>query len=300
MNFKIKCSVQSVLSALPYNDRLNYLLQRYLSHSLPFNDDQFIKKTEDSLLHYRNFEEFNSISEKSNKYYEFGAGWHLIIPVSMCLLNFEVFCVDLRYLVFPDLIKDTLQKFIKNRDRIPFKFKKQVAYPSSGVTIMNYLKDNLGLHYFAPYDARETQFNDCQFDFISSTFTLEHIPQKDILPIFEECYRILKKGGVFSMVIDYQDHWSYFDSSITRYNFLKYSDKKWKKFNPSLHYQNRMRHNEYLDIISGTKFKIVKNTPHLPSESDINNLKTMTLDEKYKNIDLFDLGIRSAEIVLVK
>ena len=74
--------------------------------------------------------------------------------------------------------------------------------------------DSYKLNYIAPKDTRETGFNENYFDFISSTVTLEHIPKKNILLILKECYRILNRGGILSMIIDYQDHWSYFDKKI--------------------------------------------------------------------------------------
>jgi len=135
---------------------------------------------------------------------------------------------------------------------------------------------------------------------MSSTNTLEHIPKKDILLILKESYRILNKGGILSVIIDYEDHWSFRDKNISVYNFLKYSSSEWKRYNPSLHYQNRMRHSDYLSLISQTDFKIVKNLPRYPNEIDKKTLKTLDIAEEYKKYDLDDLSIKGSEIVLMK
>ena len=72
-------------------------------------------------------------------------------------------------------------------------------------------------------------------DCITSTYTLEHIPADDIRRILVECNRILKPGGLILSLIDYQDHYSWLDLRISRYNFLRYSERQWRWFNSSLH-----------------------------------------------------------------
>src|SRR6185312_10454168 len=118
------------------------------------------------------------------------------------------------------------------------------------------LADWYGITYMAPFDARNTGMKSGSFDFITSTNTLEHIPPSDILSILKECHRLLKSNGRISFLIDYQDHYSYFDSRIGIYNFLQYSALRWKVFNPPLHYQNRLRHSDYREMGRECKFDL--------------------------------------------
>lgn len=299
MNFKYKCLLQSFFSNIPKGEKANYLFQKYLIKSLPPNRSQFFHKVNTGFNHYKNYKEYNQLLTPNNTYYEFGAGQNLAIPLTMSLLNFEVHCIDIKKLIVTELIHDSLNKFHLYQNELPFSLETTIILDNKK-NILDLLKNNYKLNYYAPRDARATQFDENYFDFISSSVTLEHIPQKDILPILRECYRILNKGGILSMTIDSQDHWSYFDKNISIYNFLKYSSNEWKRYSPSLHYQNRMRHSDYLSLINQTGFSIVKEVPRLPSEQDKKVLSNLNISKEFKKYDFDDLAIRGCEIVLIK
>jgi SAM-dependent methyltransferase len=298
MKFKYKCYLQNLFSNIPGGEILNYFFQKYVTRSLPVSNDSFLDKVRFSYDHYLKFMNLNSLYENSHKYYEFGAGWDLTTSIAMGLLGFEVTCIDIRKLVFNQLITDTITKFNNNIEHIPF--------PVSQLDLkhernqLNYLKNKFNLNYIAPLDARNTKFNHDYFDLAASTVTFEHIPAQDLYLILNETYKILKRGGIFSLIIDYRDHWSYFDKSISIYNFLIYSDKEWEKFNPSLHYQNRLRHKDYLNIISKTKFKIMEDVPELPSRDEIIALENLKINNKYMEYSIIELGVKSSQIVLKK
>lgn len=298
MNFKYKSLLQRIFSNLPQGEIFNYLIQKYVTKRLPGSNDYFLERVQIAYNHYLKFEKYHSLEENSHKYYEFGAGWDLISPISIALMGFEVTCIDIRKLIFNQLIADTLTKFKNNYGNLPFAIKnidlKDQRHP------LNYLKQRYNFTYAAPLNARETKFEANYFDFASSTVTLEHIPERDILSILNETYRILKQGGILSLTIDYRNHWAYFDQGISIYNFLTFSDREWKKFTPSLHYQNRLRHIDYLNIISKTDFKIIEVVPEFATEAEIEILKDLNLNERYSHYSINDLSTRASQIVLKK
>ncbi len=298
MNFKYKCLLQSFFSKIPKGEVINYGFQKYVMRSLPVSDKFFLDKVNHAYNHYTKFQKYNSLEKNSQQYYEFGAGWDLITPIAMSLLGFEVTCIDIRRLIFNHLISDTLNKFNKNRERLPFSI--EPLDLKEGEYQLDYLKKKFNFSYLAPLDARNTGFDSDSYDFATSTVTMEHIPKNDIYLILKETYRIMKPGGIVSMIIDYRDHWSYFDKSISAYNFLTYSDKEWVKYNPDLHYQNRMRHKDYLSLISKTNFEVIEDIPILPSDDDIKIIEKLDIDEKYKNYSLKELGIKGSHVVLRK
>ncbi|MDO6388781.1 methyltransferase domain-containing protein [Pontibacter sp. BT731] len=301
MDFKYKCYLQRVFSAIPNGEKLNYIFQKNITKRLPRPDKIFNRKIDNALSHYENYKVFNRLKDSPDirQYYEFGAGWDLIIPLSIAQLGFEVTCIDIRKLLMPELILNTILRLNAYKNEANDPISAEVS-DKSDETLLKYMKDNFNLNYFAPKDARDTGFASDSFDFISSSNTFEHIPKKDIYAILLESYRILKVGGVFSMRIDYQDHWSYFDKNISAYNYLKYSSEEWRKYNPSLHYQNRLRHSDYMGLISQTDFKVVKETPRYPTNSDLEVLNRLDIDEEFSSYDKNDLGIRGSEIVLLK
>lgn len=114
------------------------------------------------------------------------------------------------------------------------------------------------IEYAAPFDAAKTNFKDNTFDACISTNTLEHIPRESIIAIFSELFRILKDDGIVSAKIDYSDHYAHTDKSISLLNYLKFNEKDWAKYNHNCHYQNRLRHYDYIEIFAECGFVVLE------------------------------------------
>lgn len=130
-----------------------------------------------------------------------------------------------------------------------------------------------GIEYMAPCDASMTGFADKSLDACISTNTLEHIPYEIIISIFTELNRTLKDDGIVSAKIDYSDHYSHTDKSLSLLNFLKFDENTWKKYNHSCHFQNRLRHYDYVEIFNRCGFVVVEESlvfaeKNVPSELD--------------------------------
>ena len=115
-----------------------------------------------------------------------------------------------------------------------------------------------GIEYLAPYDASKTDFTDKSLSACISTNTLEHIPKDSIEAIFSELFRTLKDDGIVSAKIDYSDHYAHTDKSISLLNYLKFDEKTWKKYNHNCHYQNRLRHYDYVEIFNRCGFVVIE------------------------------------------
>ena len=164
--------------------------------------------------------------------YEFGAGWDMIVAIAMARAGVRRHVVvDIRALARPELIADTARRL--------------AVELSAASTLIEQLA-GLGIEYRAPCDARATGLPAHSIDLVHSTDTLEHIPQRDVMPILRECARILRPGGIASFRIDYKDHYSYFDPRRGRFAFLAASPRAWRLASPSLHFQNRLRHCDYI------------------------------------------------------
>jgi len=134
-------------------------------------------------------------------------------------------------------------------------------------------------------------------DFITSNNTFEHVFEEKLVEILKEFNRILKVDGLMSHFIDLSDHFAHADTSITIYNFLKFSDKHWKMIDNDVQPQNRFRINHFRDILSNSGFKIEKenNRP-----GDISILKGLKLDKQFSDIDTKDCAVSHSYIVLSK
>ena len=299
MDFRYKCFLQQIFSNIPFGVQFNYLFQKYITKSL-FSKDNFLLKVNEAYEHYSKFCVYNKLENNTMRYYEFGAGWHLIIPISMALLGLKVTCIDVRKLIFKELIKDTIYNFYRYKGKLPFTYNIDLTSLRDSKDIEKTLCVNFNIEYIAPFNASNTKFPDNSIDFISSTATFEHIPRESILPILKECYRVLKKGGIFSLIIDYKDHWSYFDKNVSVYNFLQYTETEWKKYNPVLNYQNRMRHIEYYELILDSNFEIVENIIDNPNDVEKKRLKTIKVSSDFRKFNFDELKIKGSKIVLRK
>src|SRR6476619_3422483 len=171
MRWLAKAAAQKGMGALPQGERLNYVFQRRVLHSLPAGDGALRQKFSRAVQHLRAYEEpWAGVPAAAATFYEFGAGW------------------DLRP-------------------------------PGGPISRLEGLEERFGIRYLAPCDARGTGLPAESIDFVSSTDTCEHIPGTELAEIFRECHRLLRPGGAFSCRIDLQDHYAYFDRSLSKYNF---------------------------------------------------------------------------------
>lgn len=106
-----------------------------------------------------------------------------------------------------------------------------------------------GIHYLAPVDAAALPLPDNGIDYYITVSTLEHIPPPDLHTVLAEGRRVTRVGGMFLHVVDLSDHFQHHDASISRINFLRYSEAEWRRLagNP-LAYCNRLRVSDYLTL----------------------------------------------------
>lgn len=295
-DWRVKVAIQKVLSALPQGHSLNYSLQRNIFKSLPVDDDHLIRKVEISRFHFEAAQRYGRFPMDGARFMEFGAGADLCVALSLFYLGVpEQLLFDVVRIAKHDLVLDMLK-------RIPPHLSENLCVPPP-LPPRGTLEDVLrycSIDYRAPGDARNTGLPPSSVQCITSTDTLEHIPPEEIASIYRECYRILSDDGVMSFDIDYQDHYSFFDSHIDAYNFLQYGDKQWKWLNPSLHYQNRLRHDDHVVLLYDAGFDIVYEEHRPQNEGDVATLERMTLAKRFDGLPVERLAIRGSKFVVRK
>lgn len=235
INWKLKSIIFSLID-LFRADFLLYFLQRNVtrrSRILPAEGSETWKAHQKALIdnHCTNF------------VFEFGAGKNLAQNLFLSSFVSKQLVVDLNPML--DLREVNRSRlFLSNLDS---------DTPITQTTdLLAY-----GIEYKAPYDASQLDLPDDTLDACVSTNTLEHVPRDSLSNIFRELFRVLKHTGIVSAQIDYSDHYSHTDSTITALNFLKFSDSEWCKHNHRCHFQNRLRHNDYKRLFFETGFEIV-------------------------------------------
>lgn len=265
--------------------------------SLPLSDDNFVSKVSLARTHIKVLNQYLNLSLNEATLYEFGAGWDLTVPLAFYALGVEhQILIDIRNLLRVEIINDIIEKFQRMHVSLGLQ-RKPNQFIDHG---WNQLKTYYGIEYKAPCDARNVGLISGSIDCITSTYTLEHIPPQDIQAMLFECHRLLRDDGIASFCIDYQDHYSYFDSSISVYNFLKYSNKTWRLYNPDLHYQNRLRHQDFIALFDMVGFDVVDEHCMKVEKDDIETLKQLPLSDHFKKYSLENLAVRNAHIILRK
>lgn len=303
VNWRLKALVQQLLSHVPLGERLNYLLQRHVTRSLPLPDAACLTMVGWAQDHVAAVERHRARPVGDAVFYEFGAGWDLLIPLAYygVGVNRQIL-IDIRPLLRPALLNDAIARLrrLTAREQLTLTRPPSQPVPRSRPAAVAALRELYGIDYRAPADARASQLPLGAVDCITSTNTLEHIPPGEIAEILAECRRILRDDGIVSFRIDYQDHFSYFDARISAYNFLRYSPRAWTRYNPSLHYQNRLRHSDYVRLVEDAGFDIVEAHCTEGSADDFATLANLTLDRGFRHYAPRDLAIRNSLLVLRK
>jgi SAM-dependent methyltransferase len=307
MNFLIKAFAQKLLSSLPRSADMNYFFQKHVTKTMPISNGSFHAKIAEAGKHLAFFEQYaEGVERNSARFYEFGAGWNLIVPIvfSMSGIKSQVI-TDYRVLARLDLVNDTISRMKSCKSRIegPGGMRLEANIPNMrNVTTTSDLLQEYGIAFLAPRSASSTGLPSDSFDFVSNTVTFEHIPEGDIVDVFQECFRILKPNGLMSCCIDLRDHCAQQDKSISIYNFLKYSDLTWRIINSSLAFQNRLRFADYLEMIERkTEFIVLQIEKEEPDEADLEVLIRLKLNKHYRfNYSKEDLGVKTAWLALRK
>lgn len=293
MHWKVKAVVQTVFSHLPAGESLNYLCQKRIFRNLPLDEPTFLATVASARSHVRNLGCHGRIAIDQARFYEFGADKDLVIPlVSYCLGVNDQVLVDIRRLVRDELVVDTLRRLAGDINR------EFLRSPQAALTTacLDQRLATLGISYRAPCDARSTGLAGASIDYITSTSTLEHIAETDIRLILRECRRILSPDGLLGLLVDYQDHYSYADNSISAFNFLTYQDDEWSRWSPALQFQNRLRHSDYLALYDEEGFEVIADEPS--GADDVQIVRQLGVARRFKEHREDDLATRSPLVAL--
>lgn len=294
IDWRAKALLQRTLSAIPGGTKANYLLQR-ATRSLPLSEAKVRQHSDIAGQHMEAIRRCGDVAPESATFFEFGAGWDLHVPQALyCLGARRQIVVDIARLARPALVHSVAQQ-LRNNPPVGATH----TIPAISTTMpMDEVLEAMGISYLAPADARNTALESGSIDYITSTNTLEHIPREDIGAILAECRRLIRSGGVASFQIDYQDHYSYFDPDIGPYNYLRFSSRRWKVFNSAIHFQNRLRHDDYLRLVAAAGFEVLDERIERPTEGDLEQLRELPLSANFAHHPLQLLGIRTSLLTL--
>lgn len=266
MDWRLKCAAHWLFS-LPGLGRFYYGFKRHVAGTVFRTPAELKDDLDMARRHFKHLSAYVEATPDRTRCMEFGAGRDLINNLCLwCLGVDRQLVVDLYDILQPELVNAAIQSL---RELAPPDFVRLPKVDKLGpASLAQELRRHFGIDFRAPFDARATGLADGSVDFIYSTNTLEHVPPQEIMAILKESRRLLAPGGALSFKIDYADHYSYADKSISAYNFLRYSPGAWRVFNPPLHYQSRLRHADYAALFMASGFQVLSDEVILPPRAE--------------------------------
>lgn len=228
---------------------------------------------------------------------EIGTGWVPTIPIILWLCGAErLYLTDVARYLDQQTLNLARQNLRLHADLVEHELgipRSVVEEKLSRATALSHF----GFEYLAPikWDA----LSSADIDYVISRAVLEHIPSRDIPKILVEISHVLKPGGLLANIIDNSDHFQHQDSSISRLNFLQFSDTTWGLICSLTDQQNRLRHSDYRKIFSSSGFQILYERRYV-DPGTLSTLDQLKIQPKFRTYDREDLATLTSYFVLRK
>ncbi len=308
-SWKLKALIQGLISLLPGYARLNLLVRSvylFLVGKTPRIDPgDFEDLLKISARHLDNYYDHSPAPHDDLAVVELGTGKYPVVPVALFLCGVRrIWTFDIVPLLQDTVTRQILQALLDQADTLSDYLPRIQA--DRLARLESVLKDDrlkksadllraLDIEVLIR-DACEPGLEAGAFDLIISNMTLEHIAPDIILGLFKAFKKLAAPGAVMSHFIDMNDHYTYFDPSVTAFNYMRYTDAQWWWFNNALQYQNRLRMIDYRSLHTQAGFEVVASEHRLGNPD---HLDAVPLAEQFKHYDRENLLICDSWMVSV-
>lgn len=150
----------------------------------------------------------------------------------------------------------------------------------------------LGLSYVVNPTGSLDIFPQNSYNVVYSFSVMEHVSRADLAGFIRSSYRLLKPGGFSLHLIDLGDHLACYDKGVPEKNYLRYSDRRWKRFfQNDVQYFNRVQSPEWMQMFQQAGFLLVE---EIAEPIDITGLH---IDASYAHIKQSDLACMTLKII---
>lgn len=241
MNWKQLVVKKALIERVPFVDNLRLIKRKIFGY--PPN----ISNLEVTIQNYERIKSSLGKSHgtlKGSTILEIGSGWFPVIPILLARDGAKkVYMSDLN-VHMDDITFHETATYLKNR------------YPDDGFIQKIKNISSLPIEYLAPFDSSIIQ--EKTLDIVLSRTVLEHIPKSDIYYLLSSLRYKMTNEGIMIHLIDHSDHFEHHDKSISKLNFLTWSEEKHALINYLIKDgENRMRHHEYRQVFVDSGFDVV-------------------------------------------
>jgi len=259
MNWRFKALLFKIIARMPpaMSYRAHYLIQRY-SGTLRKDvlDPMSLMKTAIEIC-----DRINGLGRTpvGGVFMEIGTGRRLNLPVAFWLCGAaQTITVDISPYLLEELVKEDLEFLRNNPDRAralfgnrldETRFDRMLRLADTNCCLGD-LMDLCSTKYLLQTDSAHIELPSGSVDFQVSRSVFEHVPPDDLASLISECSRIVRDDGLLINVVDFTDHFSHSDKSISLINFLRFSDRQWLRIAGNRYaYANRLRIDDILDLL---------------------------------------------------
>jgi hypothetical protein len=307
MRWKTKATLQNAIALLPssLSYATYYRLQRLCGGLRHTNPEQQL--TAGVQIWKRILQQRRDPIDKV--FFEVGTGRAPIVPLSLWLMGARrTITMDVNPYLERDVVCESVAYIGKHRTLIEDLFGQLLQparlasllrlYTSDGFSLERFLH-LCGIDYVQPGDATRTGLSDDSVDYHISYTVFEHIPPDILSAILVEGTRILRQEGLCVHMIDYSDHFSHSDATISGVNFLQYSDEQWARFAGNRYmYMNRLRHDDVIALFEAAGQQLIDVTSMI-DDGVLGQLRegSLHLDQRFSTKSTDVLAIRGAWVV---
>jgi hypothetical protein len=296
----LKWAVQRAISVLPHRQKFNEFFQEHFTHTLELGPPMFERGLDHCRTHLENFLSLQGRSMKEFTALELGVGWHPIIAVGLYLCGAgEIWLIDIHPLLKSERLARMMEWFCeydaqgKLKEFLPRLIRERIdrLKATSGKLRSERAEEWLerwNIHAMVG-DARDTGLPAGSIDLMYSTGALEYIPLSILKGILKEFRRLQTSRAVMSHWIGLLYQMSFFDKSLSPFEYLKYTDSQWKLWSSPMIRQNRLMIPDFRELFSEAGYDLLNETNVRGREADLDRVRLAPKFQKYKREDLLIL-----------
>lgn len=310
MRWKVKAAIQNTFARLPrsVSYAAYYRMQRLaggLRTTIP--DEHLVAGVET----WRRIVEQRR-NPRGGFFFEVGTGRAPIVPLAYWLMGAgRTITVDVNPYLKAELVAEALDYVSAQAEHVrrlfgdllqTHRFEQLLEFHRTGRFSLTRFLELCRIDYIEPGDAAKSGLPPGSIDFHTSYTVLEHIEPEILADILDEGTRIVREDGLFVHMIDYSDHFSHADESISAINFLQYSDAEWNGYADNRYmYMNRLRHDDVMRLFESSGHRVLAVTTHVDDRArallDAGGLR---VDERFRDKSHDILAIRGSWVVSEK
>jgi hypothetical protein len=306
-NWKHKVLFQRVLSRIPFGEQMNVAVQA-VKRSPLFPDQGFEAETRDRMISVgRLIQRLSSVLPlEGATVLEVGTGWAPIPTILLYLAGVRtIHTYDIsrraHWSAMRSIIRALRGRIDECADALgqPRNRVDQRLARIEGATSMGQMLDLAQIIYVAPGNVLATGFPDGSIDLLFAYSVFEHIPLQVLDAMCREASRLLRQGtGRLCVQIDCGDNFAGFDKRLHALDYLKYSDEQWNRMvnDHNLHHFNRLREQEFLDILKGHG-AVIDSVKNASRPGYVEYVKAIPLAERFRSFTPEQNAIVATEII---